>query len=75
MRLFESLGRATTATLACPTAVESAAECDLLERPLDDPACALDSAAEVRVDGARLELRFAPFEIKTVRVRLRAGVA
>ena len=75
VRMVESLGRATTATLACPTEVESAAECDLLERSPDDPACALESPAEVRVDGAEVELHFAPFEIKTVRVRLRAGMA
>lgn len=75
VRLFESLGYATRATLTCPTEVESAAECDLLERPLDDPDCALDSPAEIRVGGARLELNFTPFEIKTVRIRLRAGAA
>lgn len=75
VRLVESLGRPATARLTCPTPVESASECDLLERTPDDPACALKAPAAVRVNDRELGLRFAPFEIKTVLIRLRPCTA
>jgi alpha-mannosidase len=52
LRLYESLGRATTTTVHTTLPHATAVETDLLERPIG------------RVDLTRLE--FTPFEIKTI---------
>jgi alpha-mannosidase len=63
VRLYESLGRRTSARLECADAVESIVETDLLERPLADP-----RAVRPDVEGSvRLEL--GPFQVVTLRLR------
>ncbi len=57
LRLYESSGRKTEASVTFPWPI-TAAEADLMENPLK----------EVPVSGNRLSLSFQPFEIKTLRI-------
>jgi alpha-mannosidase len=59
MRLYESTGVATDATVTFGRSPSQCEETDLLERPTKD----------LPVKSGKLPLRFKPFEIKTVRVR------
>ncbi len=62
VRLNETFGRTESAWLQLPDGVTSVAECDLMEwRELSAPP----------VDCGRAQLEFAPFEIKTLKIKLK----
>lgn len=71
LRLFEYRGQERDASLTFCREVESACECDMLERPAGTGACAVEPSAPVNVDGTRMAVALRPFEIKTLRVALR----
>ncbi len=62
LRLYEAHGGRANATLVTPLPVQSALECDLLERKTLGRA--------IRPKDCSLKLRFAPFEIKTLKLKL-----
>jgi alpha-mannosidase len=65
LRLYESWGRRGAVTVRAPWPVESAARTDLLERDEE----------RLDVDGDRVSLDVTPFEIVTLIVRPKHGVA
>lgn len=72
IRLVETLGRSTTARLLFAGDIESATECDLLERSSDDDNCSVLPTTAPQIEtGGRVTVEMSPFEIKTLRARLR----
>ena len=67
VRLYESLGTRTNATVTWDVKTEAASVVDLLERPL------AELATDVRTE-RRAELEFRPFQIVTLRIRRSAGL-
>lgn len=61
IRLHEAHGQATKATMDFGVRIEQALECDLLE----------NETGTLKLKKNKLPLKFSPFEIKTLRVRLR----
>lgn len=60
-RLYEAAGTEASAAVSFGLECESIEETDLLERPI----------AALSENGSQVELRFAPFEIKTIRIGVR----
>ena len=61
IRLHEAHGQSTRATMEFGVRIEQALECDLLE----------NEVGKLKLKKTKLPLKFSPFEIKTLRVRLR----
>jgi alpha-mannosidase len=72
MRLFESAGGAvdTVLQVAAELQLQAVREVDLLERPLTPPDAAAAATVECGDRSGEVRLRFAPYEIKTLRLRL-----
>ena len=70
LRLFESHGRPIRAELIFCRTIASAVECDLLERNVNDPSCAVKASGDLVFEGARISISLSSHEIKTLRVQL-----
>jgi alpha-mannosidase len=66
LRIVETFGETDCIQLQCPAPIQSALETDMLERPLPPP----DAMSEpsLSINGAEIEVRMRPWEIKTIRV-------
>jgi alpha-mannosidase len=62
VRLHEAYGQSLKTTLTFGVRADAATECDLLEQEV----------VPLKVAKTKLSLKFAPFEIKTLKVRFRA---
>ncbi|MFC1454295.1 alpha-mannosidase [Verrucomicrobiota bacterium] len=65
LRLVEYLGEERKVSLTCCREIDSVTNCDLLEKPLPDPATTLS------VNRAELKVGLSAYEIKTLRIRFK----
>jgi len=73
LRFFESLGQRVEARITFCHAVLSAVECDLLERNVGEGPCSVQGHMPPKLSGAQVAVVLNPFEIKTLRVKLRVS--
>ncbi len=70
LRILETMGQGTSAVLYFCVDIAWAAECDFLERSVEQESCAVEGSNGMYVDRNEVKFDMGPFEVKTIKVSI-----